>query len=53
MITRQNFKNIAKENVWCHRSSFLINDTKFIEKVMQPEINDITDITATESKFYI
>ena len=38
MITRQNFKNIAKENVWLHGPSFLINDTKFNEKLMQPEI---------------
>ena len=38
MITRQNFKNLAKENVWWHGPSFLINDTKFNEKMMQPEI---------------
>ena len=38
MITRQNFENTAKENVWWHGPSFLINDTKFKEKVMQPEI---------------
>ena len=44
MITRQNFKNIAKENVWWHGPSFLINDTKFNEKVMQPEILLKSDI---------
>ena len=44
MITRQNFKNIAKENVWWHGPSFLINDTKFNEKVMQPEILLESDI---------
>ena len=38
MITRQNFKSIAKENVWWHAPSLLINDTKFNEKVMQPKI---------------
>ena len=44
MITRQNFKNIAKGNVWWHEPSFLINDTKFNEKVMQPEILSESDI---------
>ena len=38
MITRQNFKNLAKENGWWNGPSFLINDTKFNEKMMQPEI---------------
>ena len=38
MITKQNFKNIAKENVWWHGPNFLIKETKFNEKVMQPEI---------------
>ena len=44
MITRQNFKNIAKKNVWWHRPSFLINDTKFNEKVIQLEIHLESDI---------
>ena len=44
MITRQNFKNIAKKTVWWHGPSFLINDTKFNEKVMQPEIHLESDI---------
>ena len=44
MITRQNFKNIGKENVCWHGPSFLINDTKFNEKVMQPEILLESDI---------
>ena len=43
MITRQNFKNLVKENVW-HRPSFLINDSKFNETVMQPEILLESDI---------
>ena len=41
---RQNFKNITKENVWWHGPSFLINDTKFNEKVVQPEILLESDI---------
>ena len=44
MIKKQNFKNIAKENVWWHGSSFLIKETKFNEKVMQPEILLESDI---------
>ena len=44
MITRQNFKNIAKENVWWHGPNFFINDTKFNEKIMQPEFFLESDI---------
>ena len=44
MITRKNFKNIAKKNVWWHGPSFFINDAKFNEKVMQPEIHLESDI---------
>ena len=38
MITTQNFQNLAKENVWWYWPRFLINNTKFNEKVMQPGI---------------
>ena len=38
MITKQKFKNIAKE------PSFFVNDTKFNEKTMQLEIILETDI---------
>ena len=38
IITRHNFKNLAKEDVWWHGPSFLINNTKLNEKVMQPGI---------------
>ena len=44
MITRQNFKNIAEENVWWHGPSFLINNTKFNENLKQPEILLESDI---------
>ena len=54
MITRQNFKNIAKENVWWHGPRFLINDTKFNEKATQPEIlleSDIEIQTQSDVRF--
>ena len=44
MITRKNFKNIAKKNVSWHGPSFFINDARFNEKVMQPEIHLESDI---------
>ena len=44
MITKQNFKNIAEENIWWHGPSFLINNTKFNENLMQPEILLESDI---------
>ena len=44
MITRQNFKNLAKENVWWHGQNSLSNDTKFNENVMQTEILLESDI---------
>ena len=44
MITKQNFKNFAKEDVWWHGPSFLIKEAKFNEKVMQPEILLESDI---------
>ena len=38
MITGPNFKDTAKENVKWHGLSFLVNDKKFNEKIMLPEI---------------
>ena len=44
MITGPNFKDAVKENVKWHGLSFLVNDKKFNEKIMLPEIlleNDV------------
>ena len=38
IITRQKFKNIAKESEWWGDPDFLVNDTKCNEKDMHPEI---------------